>query len=519
MPGGVDSIFGAIATNDHLLGHESTTHRVNTSEDFLENVVVNAGSPAAEASAPSAERAKTVQLVEPSRADSRAPSAEPASSDPTPPAPAPKMGTVMGVFVPCLQNILGTILYLRLSWIVGQAGIGLTLVVVALCCATTFLTSLSLSAIATNGKISGGGPYYLISRALGPEFGGSVGLCFYLGTTVAGSMYILGAVQTLKDSLPSLVLLGVNCENEMSPIEAKCTCYDENMWDYRVLGLAVLALLASIVACGVRYVSMVSPFMLIPVLLSVLLIWIGLFTAGARDFSPSTGIDGAYATNLRTNLGPAFSKDLDCLPYVKSERELPEFGFLPALALFFPSVTGIMAGSNRSGDLANAQASIPRGTLGAVCVTSFIYFLSALLYGGVATRNPGLKTDYLLSATVSIQPETVRVGIILSSLGAGLQSLTGAPRLLQAIANDNLMPFLRVFQGHGEPRKPLLLTAVLCAGCVLIGDIDAVAPIITMFFLLCYTAVNAVVLLQDVLQEPNWRPRFRFHHPLSVSGQ
>ena len=97
-----------------------------------------------------------------------------------------KMGTFFGVFVPCMQNILGTILYLRLSWIVGQAGIGLTFVVVGLCCSTTFLTSLSLSAIATNGAIKGGGPYYLISRALGPEFGGSVGLCFYLGTTVAG---------------------------------------------------------------------------------------------------------------------------------------------------------------------------------------------------------------------------------------------------------------------------------------------------------------------------------------------
>jgi amino acid transporter len=99
-----------------------------------------------------------------------------------------KMGTFLGVFVPCMQNILGAILYLRLTWIVGQAGIGLTLLVVGMCCCTTFLTSLSLSAIATNGAIKGGGPYYLISRALGPEFGGSVGLCFFLGTTVAGAM-------------------------------------------------------------------------------------------------------------------------------------------------------------------------------------------------------------------------------------------------------------------------------------------------------------------------------------------
>ena len=121
------------------------------------------------------------------------------------PGASAKMGTFFGVFVPCLQNILGIILFIRLSWIIGQSGTGLGLLVVVICCATTFLTSLSLSAIATNGAIKGGGPYYLISRALGPEFGGSVGLCFYLGTTVAGAMYVLGAVETLKISLwPSL---------------------------------------------------------------------------------------------------------------------------------------------------------------------------------------------------------------------------------------------------------------------------------------------------------------------------
>ena len=161
-------------------------------------------------------------------------------------AEAKKFGTFMGVFVPCCQNILGVILFLRLGTIVGQAGVNMTLVVVGLCCLCTFMTSLSLSAIATNGAIKSGGPYYLISRALGPEFGGAVGLCFYMGTTVAGekvrgrgrgrvglggrawgflglglglglgchmgttvagAMYILGAVETLKLTFPGLSLI------------------------------------------------------------------------------------------------------------------------------------------------------------------------------------------------------------------------------------------------------------------------------------------------------------------------
>ena len=140
----------------------------------------------------------------------------PAAAAPEAAAEAKKFGTFMGVFVPCCQNILGVILFLRLGTIVGQAGVNTTLVVVGLCCLCTFMTSLSLSAIATNGAIKSGGPYYLISRALGPEFGGAVGLCFYMGTTVAGAMYILGAVETLKLTFPGLKLIeGVEtCTNE-----------------------------------------------------------------------------------------------------------------------------------------------------------------------------------------------------------------------------------------------------------------------------------------------------------------
>ena len=108
-----------------------------------------------------------------------------------------KLGTLMGVFVPCLQNILVVILFIRLSWIVGQAGVGQALLVVGMCCVCTFLTALSLSAIATNGEIKGGGPYFLIGHSLGPEVGVSVGLCFYLGTSVAAAKYILGAVETI----------------------------------------------------------------------------------------------------------------------------------------------------------------------------------------------------------------------------------------------------------------------------------------------------------------------------------
>ena len=158
-----------------------------------------------------------------------------------------KLGTLMGVFVPCLQNILGTIYFLRLSWIVALQGISNTMLAVGIACATTFCTSLSLSAIATNGAIKSGGPYYLISRALGPEFGGSVGLCFYLGTTVAGAMYMLGTSEPLLLSFPQLELCGLD-SGEGLPTN------NIIVWGYIILAFASMLIFA-----GVKYVSHPSP--------------------------------------------------------------------------------------------------------------------------------------------------------------------------------------------------------------------------------------------------------------------
>lgn len=267
----------------------------------------------------------------------------------------------------------------------------------------------------------------------------------------------------------------------------------------------ILTACTALVAGGVKYVSMVSPLFLVPVLLTVLCMWIGFFTIGVRS-GFSTGPLGEQYIADGWDITRVWSSDFS------EAGGCSETGFFVLLALFFPSVTGIMAGSNRSGDLRNAQQSIPRGTIGAQVLTTVLYLSTTIFYGCIGTRE-GLKEDYLLSATVAWPTDIiVRIGIVLSTLGAGLQSLTGAPRLLQAIANDNLVPFLRPFQGTGEPRRPLMLTYFICMGCIIPGQIDIVAPIITMFFLCCYTAVNGAVLVQDVLKEPNWRPRFKYYH-------
>lgn len=201
-----------------------------------------------------------------------------------------KMGTLMGVFIPCLQNILGIIFYIRFSWIVGIAGIAQSLLLVSLCCLCTFLTGLSLSAIATNGAMKGGGPYYLIGRALGPEVGISIGLCFFLGNAIAGSMYILGAVETFLDAIPGARLFKesatmIDAISPSGPSPQIEVLSSPNLHDLQVYGVLVTVVLCLVVFGGVKIINRVAPAFLVPVLLSVFLIFIGILSASHRNLS------------------------------------------------------------------------------------------------------------------------------------------------------------------------------------------------------------------------------------------
>jgi solute carrier family 12 (potassium/chloride transporter), member 4/6 len=181
-----------------------------------------------------------------------------------------------------------------------------------------------------------------------------------------------------------------------------------------------------------------------------------------------------------------------------------------------------MAGSNRSGDLADAQKSIPIGTIGAIVTTSIVYLSSVLLFAGTVD-NLLLRDKFgqsiggkLVVANMAWPNQwVILIGSFLSTLGAGLQSLTGAPRLLQAIAKDDIIPFLRPFavsSSRGEPTRALLLTICICQCGILLGNVDILAPLLSMFFLMCYGFVNLACALQTLLRTPNWRPRFKFYH-------
>uniref|UniRef100_A0A673Z6P8 Solute carrier family 12 member 5b n=1 Tax=Salmo trutta TaxID=8032 RepID=A0A673Z6P8_SALTR len=495
-----------------------------------------------------------------------------APSKKKPAVKAPSLGTLMGVYLPCIQNIFGVILFLRMTWMVGIGGVFGSFIIVFMCCSTTMLTAISMSAIATNGVVPAGGSYYMISRSLGPEFGGAVGICFYLGTTFAGAMYILDACYYF------IVLFTICfvflCAFSRADMEAAML---NNM---RVYGTIVLSFMATVVFVGVKYVNKLALVFLACVILSILAVYAGViktafeppvfpvcilgnrtliskgFDVCAKVIERDNGTvttklwkifcdseflnatcDEYFANNNVSEIqgipgvssgilnlfgyylekgdflekrGISAMQDPDA-PITNSNRyvlaDITSF-FTLLVGIYFPSVTGIMAGSNRSGDLRDAQKSIPIGTIAAITTTSIIC-LSDFRFG------EGVNGNLVIGTLAWPSPWVIVIGSFFSTCGAGLQSLTGAPRLLQAISRDSVIPFLKVFghgKANGEPTWALLLTASICEIGIIIASLDAVAPILSMFFLMCYMFVNLACALQTLLRTPNWRPRFKFYH-------
>uniref|UniRef100_A0A672NHB6 Solute carrier family 12 member 5-like n=1 Tax=Sinocyclocheilus grahami TaxID=75366 RepID=A0A672NHB6_SINGR len=505
------------------------------------------------------------------------------------PVQAPRMGTLMGVYLPCLQNILGVILFLRMTWMVGIGGVIEAFIIVLMCCSTTMLTAISMSAIATNGVVPAGGSYYMISRSLGPEFGGAVGICFYLGTTFAGAMYILGCIEILLVYIvPQAAIFKME---GLEGAEAEAAMLN-NM---RVYGTLVLSFMAIVVFVGVKYVNKLALVFLACVICSILAVYAGViktafeppvfpvcvlgnrtlvwkgFDVCAKvierenatvttklwrlfcdsEFLNATcdsyfannniteiqGIPGIMSGTLQNLFGNYMDKgsfiekvglsaavEPDSIPTNTNRYVLADITsfFTMLVGIYFPSVTGIMAGSNRSGDLQDAQKSIPIGTILAITTTSIIYMSSVFLFGscieGTVLRDKfgeAVRGNLVIGTLAWPSPWVIVFGSFFSTCGAGLQSLTGAPRLMQAIARDGIVPFLRVFghgKANGEPTWALLLTACICESGILIASLDNVAPILSMFFLMCYMFVNLACAVQTLLRTPNWRPRFKFYH-------
>lgn len=377
------------------------------------------------------------------------------------------LSTFGGVFTPSILTILGVIMYLRFGWVVGNVGVTGTFLIVTLSTGITFLTGLSIASIATDQRIRTGGAYYMISRSLGIEAGGAVGIPLYLAQALSVALYTIGFAESVVNVFPVL--------------DAKMVAL------VTTAAVTVLALKSARAAIKAQYIIMGA------IAISLLSLFFG---------SPleSTSVPTA----------------------AEAAQGVEKAGFWVVFAVFFPAVTGIMAGVNMSGDLKNPGRSIPIGTLAAIGVGYLIYMSIPLLLASRAS-DAQLISDPMIMRKIAFWGDAIIMGVWGATLSSAVGSILGAPRVLQALARDGVLPpFLRFLgQGSGEEDEPRVGTAftfALAAITVLLADLNLVAPILTMFFLTTYGVLNITAGLEQFLGNPSFRPKFRVHWLFSLAG-
>lgn len=380
------------------------------------------------------------------------------------------LGTFAGVFTPSILTILGIILFLRLGFVVGAAGLGSALVILFLANVISVLTSISLSAIATNLKVRGGGDYYLISRTLGLEFGGAIGIVLFLAQSVSIAFYCIGFGEAVSGLLP-----------------------------------AKIAHLTQIIAA--LAVSFLFVFA-----------WLGADWATRLQYGVMTILGLAL---LSFFIGGFLKWDTGMLVRNWSSPGM-NVPFWVLFAIFFPAVTGFTQGVSMSGDLKDPGCSLPLGTFMAVGISVVIYFLSAVIF---AATLPGdvLSKDYGAMRNVARFGVLIDAGVVAATLSSAMASFLGAPRILQSLAGDRTFPFLTPFaKGAGpfnNPRRGILVSAGIAYATIALGQLNLVAAVVSMFFLISYGLLNYATYFEARSASPSFRPRFKYFNKwLSLTG-
>ncbi|MGA1603396.1 MAG: Na-K-Cl cotransporter [Prochlorothrix sp.] len=379
-------------------------------------------------------------------------------------APRPGLNAFEGVYTPSILTILGVIMYLRFGWVVGNVGLLGSLAIVTLATSITFLTALSIAEIATDRVIRVGGAYYMISRSLGIETGGAVGVPLYFAQALSVSLYTIGFAESLVSTFPQLNLKGVAIISTVL--------------------VAFLALTSAKLAVRSQY------FIMAAIVLSLISFSLG--------------------------------QPLVDLPLGFQAPEQPAENFWQVFAVFFPAVTGIMAGVGLSGDLAEPSKAIPKGTLAAVATGYVIYMMLPLLLASRGDQAMLIGNPLLMQQSALWGP-AILAGIWGATLSSAIGSILGAPRVLQALAHDGVLPrWLRwVGRGSGpdqEPRLATVLTMGVSLLAIILGDLNQIAPVLSMFFLTTYFVLNVSAGIERFLQSPSFRPTFQVPWFLSLLG-
>jgi len=390
------------------------------------------------------------------------------------PPEARKFGTFLGVYTPSVLTILGVIMYLRFGWVVGNLGVAWAVVMVCIASGITAITALSASAVATNMRVGVGGEYYMISRSLGLELGGAIGIPLFLCRTLSVTLYSFGLTESI------LVLLPADSVVNASPIA------------HQLVAAAIIVSITLIAGRSARASLLLQMPIMALVGLSLLAMTTGSLTGPLK--SPE------WSASYRT-------------------AEVSSFWYV--FAVFFPAVTGFTAGIGMSGDLRDPQRSIPRGTMLAVGSGWLVYLIVPILLAVSARISPEeLAAEGVTWSKVAVGGVLlIYPGMWGAILSSAFGSALGGPRVLQALASDGLAPrFLSRVSKTGEPTVATWVTGAIALAAVALGGLNQVAEWVTIFFLTLYVTINLAAGLESLVRDPSYRPTIRVPWYLSLAG-
>ncbi len=370
-------------------------------------------------------------------------------------------GTFYGVYLPGILAVFGVIIYLRLGWIVGSVGFTQVFGIISLSFLVTFLTSLSIAAVATNMRVGKGGIYYIVSRSFGIEIGSAIGLALYISSALSIAFCTIGFAESLQTLIPAASIQAISVVT--------------------LVALSALVYISSTAAAKAQFIIFLA------IGISLVSLFLGQYVAP---------LDVAQAPDLPLNSS-----------------------FWAVFAIFFPAAKGIETGVAMSGDLKNPRRSLPLGTL-AIVATAFVTYVCISYFLSRTVPRHVLVQDPMIVLNIAKYRPAVLVGIWAATLSSAIGGLMAAPRTLQAIANDGILPkFLaKGFGPANEPRIASIVTFVISLSAVYFGSIDVIAPYLTMFALVAYGMLNLGCGLEAFLGNASWRPSLNLHPSIPLLG-
>ncbi len=375
-----------------------------------------------------------------------------------------KFGAFAGVFTPSILTILGVIMYMRLGWVVGNAGLIGAIIIIIIAHVIAVTTGLSVSSVATDKKIGAGGIYYVLSRSMGIPIGGSIGIALYVGTAFSIALYLIG----FAESFNGFFGLGTTVNS------------------FRITGTIALVAITALALISTSVAIKAQFFILAAIIVSLVSIFFG-----TKEFVPETV--QMFSTNGSVPLEVVF-------------------------AIFFPAVTGFTAGIAMSGDLKDPKKSIPIGTLSAIGVGLIVY-LGLAVFMAYNINSDLLKNDYNILMKMALFAPAVVAGIWGATLSSALGGILGGPRILQAMSLDKVTPklFGKVKGENNEPVNALIMVFIIAQAGVLIGELDVIARVVSMFYLTAYGFINISYFLES-WANPDFQPTFKIKRWIGLLG-